>query len=102
MIAIAPRTAKSTDNGELIESLQDEIASLKRQLDWFKKQLFGPISEKRVVDTPEQPLLNGLMGDAISPLQPQPKQTITWQRGKAHKKRNKKCLIDSGLRFNWV
>ena len=36
------------------ESLKQENASLKHQLDWFKQQLFGEKSEKRLIDNPNQ------------------------------------------------
>ena len=40
--------------------LESENASLKRQLAWFKKQLFGTKSERRLVEvSPDQLLLNG-------------------------------------------
>lgn len=106
MTASTLNMADSNQVGALIQTLSDEVASLrvdneqlKRQLDWFKKQLFGPTSEKRVLDNPDQPVLNGLMGDPVPPLPERPKQTITYQRGKANKKRDEDCLTDSGLRF---
>lgn len=36
-------------------SLEDEVVELKRQLNWFKKQLFGSKSERRLIDvSPDQ------------------------------------------------
>ena len=41
-------------------ALQDRNAELTRQLDWFKRQLFGSKSERRLVDdNPHQPILDG-------------------------------------------
>ena len=37
-----------------IAALSDEIAQLKHQLDWLKRQLFGRKSEKVLVDNPAQ------------------------------------------------
>ncbi len=38
-------------------ALRKEIHSLKEQLDWFKRQVFGKRSEKIIESTPEQPTL---------------------------------------------
>lgn len=34
--------------------LREQVQGMQRQLDWFKKQLFGPKSEKQVYDLPGQ------------------------------------------------
>jgi len=49
--------------------LREQLQVMQRQLDWFKKQLFGPKSEKQVYDLPEQ---GGLFqsNDAASPEKP--------------------------------
>jgi hypothetical protein len=39
---------------EQLDAQSDVIRQLKHQLDWFKKQLFGPKSEKQVFDLPQQ------------------------------------------------
>lgn len=77
-------TANTLQQSALVAALTDEITALKsdvkqlnRQLDWFKKQLFGSKSEKRVLDNPDQPLLTGLTGEPVPPLPAQEKQTIT-------------------------
>jgi hypothetical protein len=37
------------------EKLEGEVVELKRQLNWFKKQLFGSKSERRLIDlSPDQ------------------------------------------------
>ncbi len=80
--------------------LESENANLKRQLDWFKKQMFGTKSERRLVQTsPDQLLLNGLLGEVLKP-EPAETETITYQRGKAKKNRGSDCVTDSGLRFD--
>ncbi len=80
--------------------LEGEIVSLKRQLAWFKKQLFGTKSERRLVEaSPDQLLLNGLLGEVIKP-EPVETETIIYQRGKAKKNRGSDCVTDSGLRFD--
>ena len=79
--------------------LESENASLKRQLAWFKKQLFGTKSVRRLVEVnPDQLPLKGLLGEVIKP-EAVETETITYQRGKAKKKRGSDCVTDSGLRF---
>ncbi len=81
-------------------SLQSENKNLKRQLAWFQKQMFGTKSERRLVDAnPDQLLLAGLLGEAIKP-ETVETETISYERGKAKKKRGSDCVTDSGLRFD--
>ena len=50
--------------GKVLES-ERKIQSLEHQLDWFKRQLFGRKSEKRILEpNPDQPLLNGFEPEA--------------------------------------
>ena len=91
--------ANPANQSVLLQALSEENAQLKRQLAWFKNQLFGAKSEKRVIDNPDQPLLTGLMGEPVEPLPPVDKQRITYERGKAKKNRDDDCVTDSGLRF---
>ena len=80
----------------LAECLKQENASLKHQLDWFKQQLFGEKSEKRLIDNPNQLALGEFLKD-IGSVQPQETETITYQRRK--KNRSDDCVTDQGLRF---
>ena len=68
MSTAASSPADTADSSALIQALSEENAQLKRQLAWFKQQLFGSKSEKRVIENPEQPLLTGLMGEPVKPL----------------------------------
>lgn len=54
---------------EQLEAQAESIRQLKHQLDWFKKQLFGPKSEKQVYDIPEQ---DNLFQPDDAPLPEQP------------------------------
>ena len=83
MSIAASTDASPADQSVLLQALSDENTQLKRQLAWFKTQLFGSKSEKRVIDNPDQPLLTGLMGDPVEPLPPVEKQKITYERGTA-------------------
>lgn len=49
---------------ELLDS-KARVDALTQQLEWFKRQIFGRKSEKRLLVDPEhQPLLDGLLADA--------------------------------------
>jgi len=78
-------------------SLQ-EIESLKQQLNWFKRQLFGEKSEKRLtVENPDQMDLGELF--KIPPETPLPTtEVVTYERRK--KQRSDDCVTDEGLRFD--
>ncbi|MBE5048870.1 transposase, partial [Alistipes onderdonkii] len=86
---------------EQLEAQAESIRQLKHQLDWFKKQLFGPKSEKQVFDLPGQDSLFA-SDDAPVPVQPpkNEKRTVkAYQRGTGKKQRDDDCLNDTGLRF---
>lgn len=81
--------------------LREQLQVMQRQLDWFKKQLFGPKSEKQVYDLPGQDSLFQ-KGDAPVPEKPpeEEKRTVrAYQRGTGKKQRDDNCLNDTGLRF---
>jgi transposase len=76
--------------------LQSDNQQLKQQLDWFKQQLFGQKSEKRLQTDTSQPSLF----DAVQPTEDtSPKETITYQRRKS-KRRDEDCITEQGLRFD--
>jgi len=79
--------------------LQARVVDLERQLKWYQKQVFGSKTEKRVLTLPEQTHFNELLGEAPEPAPEPEKQTITYQRGVASKKRQDNDVNDSGLRF---
>ena len=80
--------------------LREQLQVMQRQLDWFKKQLFGPKSEQQVYDLPGQ---DSLFQSDEAPLPEPPaeeKRTIkAYQRGTGKKQRDDDCLNDTGLRF---
>lgn len=96
----ADRATVAAGEAARIQALQSEVAELKRQLDWFKRQLFGSKSDKRVFDEPRQLALGEILGGEVSDLPAPAKETITYERGKAGKKRGNDCVTDSGLRFD--
>ncbi|WGZ93705.1 MAG: IS66 family transposase [Candidatus Thiothrix putei] len=79
--------------------LQQAVSELKRQLVWFRQQVFGSKSEKRPVEIPVAQL--PLFAPAATPVAaPEGESiTVTYQRGKAPKLRPDDCVNDSGLRF---
>lgn len=92
------------DEQQTLASERDKLVSerdaLKRQLAWYRKQVFGEKSERRLVDVnPDQLPLDGLLGERVEP-PPVKTETITYQRGKAKKQRSDDCVTDSGLRFD--
>ena len=80
-------------------ALKTQVATLTQQLDWFKRQLFGRKSERRLIDpNPDQRLLNGFEDESSSTAAVE-KETITYQRRKG-KRRGDDCVTDQGLRFD--
>jgi len=80
------------------DALQAQVQSLKIQLDWFKRQLFGAKSEKRLEVDPaiQADLLTALGKDFSAPTKPETEK-ITYQRCKS---RGDKTVTDTGLRFD--
>ena len=81
-----------------LEQLQAHYDALKQQLDWFKRQLFGQKSEKRLdIDPAEQlNLLAGLGVKAPPSCDDVPTQTVTYER---RAKVRDAAVAESGLRF---
>ena len=80
------------------DALQEQLQMLKTQLDWFKRQLFGARSEKRLeVDPSLQADLLAVLGkDLPAPTKPETVK-ISYQRRKS---RSDKTVTDTGLRFD--
>ena len=81
-----------------LETSQAEISALKQQLDWFKRQLFGRKSEKRIIEHPDQLDLSALLGETSPPAEPEPTEKITYTRRRP-KQRSEDDVTDAGLRF---
>ena len=65
----ASRPAKSSrvvddDIAARFAALKAENDALRRQLDWFQRQLFGRKSEKRLIENPDQLGLAEVLGEA--------------------------------------
>jgi len=100
MSNVAVATEKAPDPEVEILLLREELAEARRQIDWFKRQLFGQKSEKRHIEpNPDQ---MGLLGKIPGNLKnrPEEKQIIkSYERGKGKKNRGD-SVNDSGLRFD--
>lgn len=81
------------------EALREQLQTLKTQLDWFKRQLFGERSEKRLLVDPaiQADLLAGLGSAVASPVVAVQTQQISYERGKP---RADGTVNDHGLRFD--
>jgi transposase len=80
-------------------ALREQISQLKHQLDWFKRQLFGTKSEKRIdIDTAHQADLLAGLGVEPSPIDKGPTERISYERRK--KQRDANTVSESGLRFD--
>ena len=81
-----------------LEQLQAQYDALRHELDWFKRQLFGQKSEKRLDIDPEEQLnlLAGLGVKEAPSLDDVPKHTVTYER---RAKVRDAAVADSGLRF---
>ena len=96
--------ASAERSSEIIDTLRTENVSLKeqnhtlqQQVDWFKRQLFGSKSEKRLdIDPAVQGNLLAALDVAPPPAKEPPTQTITYQR---RKKARDGAVNDTGLRF---
>ena len=90
-------TDNATPTAE-VAALREQVTQLKHELEWFRKQLFGSKSEKRLEDCPDQLRLFGQQQTPVP--ENQPTQNITYQCGKGKKQRGEDCVNEQGLRFD--
>ena len=83
-----------------LDKLEAENTKLKRQVDWFRRQLFGSKSEKRPVDNPYQMHLGEEFEVPENAEDIRPKKKISYERGVGPKVRPEDCVTDTGLRFD--
>ena len=81
-----------------LEQLRADYDALKHELDWFKRQLFGQKSEKRLDLDPDEQLnlLAGLGVEAPPSRDDVPTHTVSYER---RAKVRDAAVTDSGLRF---
>ena len=90
--------AENADLGRRLELLGVNCEDLKRQLEWFHRQLFGSKSEKRIEIPPEQMTFWDQLG-LEDPKEPEEPEFETVKRRKRGKKRFEGAVNESGLRF---
>ena len=101
-----PSSSKPKDIQALLQcnaDLEVKVKSLEQQLLWFKRQLFGEKSEKfDMTDNPYQVTIADVLNTLpeLPTTEPEEKQIITYQRGKAKKNKLEGSPDDSGLRFD--
>jgi transposase len=79
-------------------ALSEQVDTLKNQLDWFKRQLFGRKSEKQIIEDPQQINLFDL--PKVTPPLPEETTEIKGHQRKSSTQRNGDEVNDSGLRFD--
>ena len=90
--------ADNADLGRRLEQLGIDNADLKRQLDWFRRQLFGSKSEKRVEIPPEQMTFWEQLG-LEDPKRPEEPEFELAERRKRGKKSFEGAVNESGPGF---
>lgn len=97
---VTPKTSPDTTVLQAeITTLKTHVEQLTQEVEWFKRQLFGRKSERRLVEpNPDQPLLNGFEAEP-STLADTETETVTYQRRKT-KQRDESCVTEQGLRFD--
>lgn len=101
-VALTPHTKPRSPAELSVENAQlhEQVQALKRELDWFKKQVFGAKSEKQPVEIPGQSSLFQPDHAPVPEDASEQKKTVkSYQRGTGKKQRNDDCLSDTGLRF---
>lgn len=79
---------------------EEQLQTLKTQLDWFKRQLFGEESEKRLMLDPAiQDELLAALNEQLAETAKPATERIIYERRKS-KQRGDDCVTDQGLRFD--
>ena len=95
--------SQQADYASVIEenaALKSERDALKRQLAWFKKQVFGEKSERRLLENdPDQLPLSGLVGEAVKSV-PVEKEPSPMSAAKPRRSGAMIASPDIGLRFD--
>ena len=80
--------------------MAERLSVLEQQVAWFKRQLFGRKSEKKIIDVPHQPLLDGWQDDAPADEAPVTQTEVKGHKRRSRKQRSGQEVNDSGLRFD--
>ena len=80
---------------EIVE-LREEVASLRQTLAWFRKQIFGSTSERRLMADPSE--MGNLFGEAAAAGEEAEVEEVV--RRKRRRKSRDGCVNEEGLRFD--
>ena len=80
---------------EIVE-LREEVASLRQTLAWFRKQIFGSTSERRLMADPAE--MGNLFGEAAAAGEEAEVEEVV--RRKRRRKNRDGCVNEEGLRFD--
>src|SRR6266581_3860364 len=90
--------AERAQHLQRIAALEEKAADLQRQVDWFKRQLFGRKSERRLLEPDARQLpLAGLLTAAEAP--PPPTETVKAYQRRSHLAPAEDAPDERGLRF---
>src|SRR5439155_7820930 len=91
--------AERARHRQRIAALEAKAADLQRQVDWFKRQLFGRKSERRLLEPDAQQLpLAGLLTAAEAP--PPPTETVKAYQRRSHLAPAEDAPEESSMRFD--
>jgi transposase len=77
--------------------LTQRLTQVTQQLEWFKRQIFGRKSERRLEFNPDQMDISLLFGEMLS-LPPEKTEEVRYTR--RAKQRDESCVTEAGLRFD--
>jgi transposase len=83
---------------DLVVSSQERLDEVERQLSWFKKQLFGAKSERRIIDDSDADQLS--LGESLEVPADPPAPSTTVRTHQRHRRPPKDRPDESGLRFD--
>ena len=83
---------------EQLATSQERLDEVERQLSWFKKQLFGAKSERRIVYGDPADQLS--LGESLEPPAEPPAESTTVRSHQRHRRPPRNQPDESGLRFD--
>ena len=78
-----------------VVALSEELAAAKQQIDWFKRQLFGQKSERRIPEGPSGQMSLGEVIDQAPAQPPAEERTVAGYNRAAAKKGNEQATLES-------
>ncbi len=93
-VALLEKRLRKTE--QQLQSSEQQRHSVQRQLDWFKRQIFGEKSERRLASDPRQLCL----GELVSETPPAPSETVRAYQRRTSKRTGDDRGDESLLRFD--